>query len=83
MSSLIYCDFGYIYDRGTSIAQKGVGILPMMKVDASKIDLLDAGVVSSSEVNKSTYKLVKSESSGTKTPNTKKEYLTKKKLIVK
>ena len=68
------CDFGYIYDRGTSIAQKGAGILPMMKIDASKIDLKDAGVVCSDEVNKSTYKLLKSEG-GVKKPNAKNDYV--------
>lgn len=68
------CDFGYIYDRGTSIAQKGGGILPMMKIDGGKINLVDAGVVKSDEVNKSTYKLVKSKSSGAKKTNTKNNY---------
>lgn len=68
------CDFGYIYDRGTSIAQKGAGILPMMKIDASNIKLNDAGFVRSDEVNKSTYKLVKSEGGGAKKPNTKNDY---------
>ena len=68
------CDFGYIYDRGTSIAQKGAGILPMMKIDASKVNLLDAGKVRSDEVNKSTYKLVNSEGGSTKKPNTKNDY---------
>ena len=69
------CDFGYIYDRGTSIAQKGAGILPMMKIDASKVNLVDAGVVRSDEVNKSTYKLVKSESTNAKKSNTKNDYV--------
>ena len=50
------CDFGYIYSRGMRINVAGAGVLPMIKVDASKVDLHDAGFVSSDEINRDTYK---------------------------
>ena len=34
----------------------GAGVLPMIKVDSSKVDLYDAGFISSDEINKDTYK---------------------------
>ena len=57
------CDFGYIYNRGIGVDNFGAGILPMVKVDISKIDLIDAGYVSSDEINKNTYKFEKSDNS--------------------
>lgn len=50
------CDFGYIYNRGMVVNMEGAGVLPMMRVDVSKVDLIDAGTVSSDEINKDTYK---------------------------
>ena len=50
------CDFGYIYSRGMGITVAGAGVLPMIKVDSSKVDLYDAGFISSDEINKDTYK---------------------------
>ena len=50
------CDFGYIYNRGMVVNTDGAGVLPMMRVDVSKVDLIDAGTVSSDEINKDTYK---------------------------
>lgn len=53
------CDFGYIYSRGMKCDTKGAGVLPMIRVDASKINLYDAGFVRSDEINKDTYKFKK------------------------
>lgn len=50
------CDFGYIYNRGMLVNMEGAGVLPMMRVDVNKVDLIDAGTVSSDEINKDTYK---------------------------
>lgn len=50
------CDFGYIYNRGMLVNMAGAGVLPMMRVDVNKVDLIDAGTVSSDEINKDTYK---------------------------
>ena len=50
------CDFGYIYNRGMVVDMDGAGVLPMIRVDVSKVDLIDAGTVSSDEINKDTYK---------------------------
>ena len=50
------CDFGYIYNRGMVVNTDGAGVLPMIRVDYTKADLIDAGEVSSDEINKNTYK---------------------------
>ena len=77
------CDFGYIYSRGMKFETLGAGILPMIRVDASKIDLYDAGFVRSDEINKDTYKFKNvnevedangQETSEKKKENVKKDY---------
>lgn len=76
------CDFGYIYSRGMKCNTLGAGVLPMIRVDASKTDLYDAGFVSSDEINKNTYKFKNvneaeanaGETSETKKENVKKNY---------
>ena len=76
------CDFGYIYSRGMKCDTLGAGVLPMIRVDASKIDLYDAGFVSSDEINKTTYKFKNVDAEDTnvkettevKNENVKKKY---------
>lgn len=41
------CDFGYIYSRGTDVSCNDSGVLPAIRVDISKADLIPAGKVSS------------------------------------
>lgn len=41
------CDFGYIYSRGTDVSCNDSGVLPAIRVDISKTDLIPAGTVSS------------------------------------
>ena len=70
------CDFGYIYSRGMKCDTIGAGVLPMIRVNARKIDLYDAGFVSSDEINKDTYKfknIDEEETNVGETSETKKE----------
>ena len=47
-SSVTYiCDMGYIYDHGTDVTCNDSGLLPVIRVDASKAELKYAGKVSS------------------------------------
>ena len=44
------CDFGYIYNRGTGVICNDSGILPAIRVDLAKVQLKEAGTVSSDEI---------------------------------
>lgn len=49
-SSVTYiCDMGYIYDHGTDVSCADSGILPVICVDSSKAELINAGKSSSIE----------------------------------
>ena len=46
------CDFGFVYSRGTTVTCDDAGILPAVRVDLTKADLVPAGEKSSAEIIK-------------------------------
>lgn len=44
------CDFGYIYNQGTSVTCDDAGLLPAITVDLSKAHFTVAPAVSSNEI---------------------------------
>ncbi|MBQ1356242.1 MAG: hypothetical protein IIY72_07155 [Solobacterium sp.] len=51
------CDFGYIYNRGTYVTCNDSGLLPVIRVDSTKAELQDAGMVSSTDIQERQEKL--------------------------
>ena len=50
-SSVTYiCDMGYIYEHGTDVMCADSGILPVICVDSAKVELINAGRSSSTEI---------------------------------
>lgn len=46
------CDFGSVYNRGTYVNVKDAGIIPVIRVDKKKTNLIDAGTVTSADIFK-------------------------------